>query len=115
MARHKMLHKIKSAKAVHIPTTPMTTKDLINTLDLRDAGVLEHITNRVADFIENEASQDIYTEAVREAAASAVAKLKLPRWLSFLKGFITNVFVDWLMKNGIVFITQALRGIAKGK
>lgn len=88
-------------------------KDQLQQINFADDEVLDLFTDKLADFIEHEASRELYEAAIEKAVREHVERLKLPRWASFLKGPIIGWVVGWLLEYGSSLLVSMLRGVAK--
>jgi len=85
------------------------------TLPLDNKSNLNLLTNRVADFVSQEADQVVWQEIVKSLILSLMEKVEkhIPKWLYFFKGKISSVIVGFLFENLADLIEKALRKLGK--
>lgn len=82
-------------------------------LNLKSDDVLDVLTSRVADIIEDEAAQPVYQEALKDAILSLISRLEVPVWLGLFKGRIASMLVSFLLTNAPKLLADFLRGLGK--
>ena len=83
---------------------------VLRKINLLNPSTLNSFTNRLASFIDHEASREIYKEVIRQLVEEMVDKYKkhIPRWIPF-KGRIAKKATVFLLKYMIGFVVGFLR------
>lgn len=116
MAKESNTVHVSNLKPADLQRLSTSQIDLVlRTVDLANASTLNMFTNRLATFIESEASQDVYEDAIKQAIKKVMDrfKSKLPRWLRFFKGKIASVVAEFLTENLSKMIVSFLRRLGR--